>query len=110
MLYLQVAHLHSSAFDPSYRSMYGLYDRGTFDPESWACQVSLYANDFPRGQCRNARAGRVAAILCCIAAVGAAAVGAWALREQRDAIQRARNEKRKRTEYWLGDSDEVEMD
>jgi len=32
------------------------------------------------------------------------------LREQRDAIQRARNEQRKRTEYWLGDSDEVEMD
>lgn len=110
MLYLQIAHLRSSAFDPSYRSSYGqLYDQGTFDPESWACQVSGYANDFPRAQCRNAKAGRVVDILCCIAAIAAAAVGAWALRGQRAAIEKARQDKRMRTEYFLGDNDEVEM-
>ncbi len=109
MLYLQAAHLRSSVFEPRYRSSFGIYDQGTFDLESWACQVSTYANDFPHTTCRNAKAGRVADILACVAAIAAAAVGAWALRGQRAAIQNARREKIKRTDYWLGDGDGMEM-
>jgi hypothetical protein len=89
------------------------YDQGNFDFESWACQVSSYQNTFPRGECRNAIAGRVADILCCIAAVAAAAVGAWALRGTRDTIRQAEIEKRHRREEWLGDDNmgnEIEVD
>jgi len=90
-----------------------VYDQGHFDFESWACQVSSYPDDFPGVECRNARAGRVTDILRCIAAVAAAAVGAWALRGTRNTIRQAEIEKRKRREEWLGDDNmgnEIEVD
>ena len=93
--------------------MGGAYDKGTFDFESWACQVSGYKDNFPRGECRNAIAGRITAILCCIAAIVAAAVGVWALRGERGAIKWAEDEKENRKEVWLGDTDmgnEIQMD
>jgi hypothetical protein len=113
MIYLQVTKLQSSKFDPNYRDIYGAYDIGIFDFESWACQVSGYKSSFPRGECRNAIAGRVADILCCIASVGAAAVGAWALRGERDTVKRGEKEKKKRSQFWLGDDNignEIEID
>ena len=113
MIYLQVAYLQSSIFDPTYRGPYRLYDRGTFDFESWACQVSGYKNNFPSRQCSSARAGRVADIICCITAIVTTVIGTRALRGERDAIKRAENEKRNRKNFWLhgsASSNDIEMD
>jgi len=102
MIYLQVAHLQSANFDPNYRALYGHYDKGIFDFESWACQVSSYKGSFPRGECRSAVAGRVISVLYCITVIGAAVVGTWALRGEMDAIKRAKYEKRNQKEAGLG--------
>lgn len=106
MIYLQVEHLRSPIFDPNYRSNNGVsYDKGPgkFDFESWACQVSVYQDDFPHGRCRDARARRIADILCCIVAIATAVVRAWALRGTRATFQQAQINKRPRREAWLGD-------
>lgn len=104
MIYLQVAQLQSATFDPNYQSTNSaLYDQGKFDFESWACQVSVYQDDFPHGRCRDARARRIADILCCIVAIATAVVRAWALRGTRATFQQAQINKRPRREAWLGD-------
>jgi hypothetical protein len=59
-----------------------------------------------------AKAGRIADIICCIAAIAAAAAGTWVLQGQRETICQARGDKLKRDEYWVGGvdvSDEIEI-
>lgn len=51
-------------------------------------------------------------IFCCIASIVAAAIGVWALRGEKDAVKRAKQEKRNRKEDWVHGStvsDDVEM-
>jgi len=103
MIYLQVAYLRSSVFEIDYRSLYDgvTYVIGSYDFESWACQVSRYSDTFPRSQCSEARGGRVVVIVCCVAAIASTAIGTWALRGERDTVARAKIEKGKRRDFWI---------
>lgn len=59
-----------------------------------------------------AKAGRIADIICCIAAIAAAAAGTWVLRGQRETICQARRDKMKRDKYWVSGidvGDEIEI-
>jgi hypothetical protein len=101
LIYLLVIHSKSSDFGPQYQGPYWVYDQGIFDFESWACQLSQHESEFPASYCRTAKAGRIVSIVYCISGVAAAIVGVWALRRERETIERARKLKKTHDEYWI---------
>jgi len=110
MIYFLSTHANSSTFDPHYRGFYSIYDKGSFDIESWSCQLSNYQNDFPGKYCPIAKAGRIIEIVRCIIAIAAAVFGSWILNGQRDAIEQGRKQKVMMTGYWVDGGRADEMD
>ncbi|KAJ8070359.1 hypothetical protein OCU04_000740 [Sclerotinia nivalis] len=99
MVYLQITYFHSSTYEPNYR---GHYHEGTFDFESWTCQVIQYSNEFPHRHCGNARAGRVMEALLCFIAIVATVVGLPVLRGERSTINQAKDDMGRQAEYYVG--------
>jgi hypothetical protein len=88
---------------PNYRGLYNLYEKGTFDYEAWACQISQYQSDFRSGRSGTAQAGRFVDVVCFVTAVEAAVIGIWALRGKYGGTDDQSSEKKQdRVEGVLG--------
>ncbi|KAF7867346.1 hypothetical protein EAF04_005429 [Stromatinia cepivora] len=99
MIYLHITYFHSSTYEPNH---HGHYHEGTFDFESWTCQVIRYPNEFSHRHCANAKAGRVIEALLCFTAIVATGVGLTALWGERNMIYQANGSKGRRAEYYVG--------
>ncbi|APA06993.1 hypothetical protein sscle_02g017630 [Sclerotinia sclerotiorum 1980 UF-70] len=102
MVYLQLTYFHSATYEPNY---HGHSHSGTFDFESWTCQVIRYPNEFSHRHCADAKAGRVIEALLCFDAIFAAFLGVPVLRRERSISYSVNDGAGRWAGYYVGDGE-----
>jgi hypothetical protein len=105
LIYILAIHSQSAHFDPDYKAQNGIYDQGTFDVETWTCELAAYTgaqdvHDIFSGQCPLETAGRGMFVVLCLVAFAAAGTAFWATGKEKQRVRQGIEARRRSWEYW----------